>query len=196
MKTNLTIGAVWEDRQDGSRWELLAVKDGRVQIAPVAGGEYRIMGEKSLRSNYKLVALKAAEVKAQAEAEDNNPAHAAVKAQASEVCSYEKEGRCAATNRECEDYHRGKCLRAKTAATATQAPAAGDHKERAPKGRVMLSDGTIIPGAHFITNVCGKTREDTYKVDSPIRWLLKPAGQALLADKGAGIVYGQPVTSK
>jgi len=57
-----------------------------------------------------------------------------------------------------------------------------------------MPDGKIIPGAQFIIEVCGRPRGNTYKVDSPIRWLLKPAGQELLKEKGASIVYGQEIS--
>ena len=61
---------------------------------------------------------------------------------------------------------------------------------RAAGGRVQLKDGTVIPGSKFITQICGVTREDSYKVDSPIRWLAKPDGAALLQKHEATIVTG------
>lgn len=65
---------------------------------------------------------------------------------------------------------------------------------RAAVGRVQLKDGTIIAGSKFITETCQQKREDTYKVDSPIRWLLKPTGQAFLKTHDAKVVYGEKVT--
>lgn len=66
-------------------------------------------------------------------------------------------------------------------------------KPRAAVGRVKLADGTIITGADFITQTCKLERAKTYNVDSPIRWLLKPAGLELLKARGAAIVYGEKV---
>jgi hypothetical protein len=65
---------------------------------------------------------------------------------------------------------------------------------RAAGGWVQLKDGVVIAGSRFIVGVCGKYREDTYKADSPIRWLLKEAGQALLKEYEAQIVYGEKIT--
>jgi len=91
----------------------------------------------------------------------------------------------------------GKCLKRKvrTEPIAPPAPATSEErKARATVGRVKMPDGTVIAGSKFITEVCGKTRDESYKVDSPIRWLKKPAGQELLKDKGAIIVYGSHVS--
>ncbi|MDD5191196.1 MAG: hypothetical protein PHE50_09170 [Dehalococcoidales bacterium] len=71
---------------------------------------------------------------------------------------------------------------------------ASEKSGRAAGGRVQLGDGKVIPGSKFIVDVCGKTREETYKADSPIRWLLKPAGQELLKTHGAKVVYGEPIS--
>lgn len=67
---------------------------------------------------------------------------------------------------------------------------------RAAGGRVQLSDGKVIAGSKFITEVCGQSRDVTYKADSPIRWLLKPAGQELLKAHSAAIVYGEKITKE
>lgn len=158
MNNQLTIGTIWEDRESGGRYELDGVNDGRVQISPVAGGDYRVMAEKSLRKNYKLVAMKKEAVETPPpEPEPEEP------------------------------------VQPEPSPEPAEAHAEGE-AERAPAGRVKLADGKVIAGAHFITQVCGQSRETTYKVDSPIRWLLKPAGDALLKGKGAIIVYGQPIT--
>ena len=77
--------------------------------------------------------------------------------------------------------------------TPAQPEQATEKAARATIGRVQLQDGSIIAGAKFITETCGQKRDDTYKVDSPIRWLLKPTGQALLAAHGAKVVYGEKI---
>jgi hypothetical protein len=155
-KSKFTIGAIWRDREDGEDFELLGAKDGKVQISPLNGGDYRIMAERSLRTNYKLVALNKKDTTLP------GPPEAA-----------------RATPPPAEEQK------------APPVPPKGD---RAKAGHVKLADGTVIHGSRFITEICGKKREDTYKVDSPIRWLLKPAGQALLKAKGAAIVYGEELT--
>jgi hypothetical protein len=72
--------------------------------------------------------------------------------------------------------------------------AAAEKSGRAAGGRVQLKDGSIIAGSKFITETCQQSREDTYKADSPIRWLLKETGQALLKENEAQIVYGEKIT--
>lgn len=65
---------------------------------------------------------------------------------------------------------------------------------RATGSRVQLKDGTITAGSKFIVEVYKLTREDSYKADSPIRWLLKPAGRALLNEHETKIVYGEKIS--
>lgn len=181
MKAKLTIGAVWSDRKTGGRYELVAVNEaeGKVQLCPVgnSGAGYRIMSENSLRTNYHLEY-----VKAPSEPPPGYVAESQLEADDAE----------AATRREA-------VLDEPPAPEPTEADrqiAEAVHARggRAPIGRVKLADGTVMAGAHFITKVAGKSRDDTYKVDSPIRWLLKPDGQALLKAHGAAIVYGESVT--
>jgi hypothetical protein len=69
-----------------------------------------------------------------------------------------------------------------------------DKTGRAAGGRVQLKDGTVTAGSKFITETCKLTRENSYKADSPIRWLLKETGQALLKEHEAQIVYGEKIT--
>jgi len=67
---------------------------------------------------------------------------------------------------------------------------------RAAGGRVQLKDGSVIAGSKFIVEVCQQSRESTYKADSPIRWLLKEAGKALLKEHEAQVVYGEKITKQ
>lgn len=159
----MTIGTIWADRETGEKCKVEAVSDdGRVQLSPVAGGNYRIMSrimsEKSLRSNYQLVAMK-----------EEPPAPAAPAQPAKEK----------------------KVKKALPAPQGDKSP-----RQKPVPGRVQMPDGSVIAGSRFIIEVCGKKRDETYRVDSPIRWLLKPDGQAMLKEKGATIVYGQQITKK
>ncbi len=168
----MTINTVWADRETGKKYQVEAVSsDGRVQISPLDGGDYRIMAEKSLRSNYQLVAMTPEKAEAVTEPEPQPEPEL--------LHAIEKEG--ATEEGKAEDM----------AIMRADAEKAG----RAPAGRVQMPDGKVIAGSQFITEVCGKSRDETYKVDSPIRWLAnKPAGQELLKSQGATIVYGQALT--
>ena len=249
VKTQITIGTIWEDRGNGQRCEVLATNDGKVQVAPVTGGEYKVMTTKSLRSNYKLVAmekkeapdmsnahfngdrpaieedileaeereqeLQAAVAEGEAETrEAQESARQSIEADDAEHdfklfqeanctgCFYSDPDNIGSDNPCCTypgalEVEDGKCLKRKVKPEPISPPAptpSEGKKGRATVGRVKMPDGTIIAGSKFITEVCGKTRDESYKVDSPIRWLLKPAGQELLKDKGAIIVYGSHVS--
>lgn len=60
MAEQLTIGAIWQSKRTGQKFQVVAVKGSKVQIATTNGqaGEYRIMTQKSLRKSYVLVAIK------------------------------------------------------------------------------------------------------------------------------------------
>jgi hypothetical protein len=137
--------------------------NGHVQLSGVNQADgYKVMSEKSLRNNYKLVALDEKKAETVAAPAMDQPA-------APEL----------------------------TPAPANDAPPVeqpADKAGRAAGGRVQLKDGTVTAGSKFIIEVCKLTREESYKADSPIRWLLKPAGQALLKEHEAQIVYGEKIT--
>lgn len=160
------IGTVWEEREKGGRYKVEAVQDGKAQLAPESGGEYRIMAERSLRTNYKMV-------EKQELAVDRH--------EFSAPPQLSEEARRVITGGRDEMM------------AAATAPLVESKEGRALAGRVKMPDGAIIAGSHFIIQVCGKSRDETYKVDSPIRWLVKK-GQQLLTEKGATIVYGQALT--
>lgn len=194
----VTIGTVWEDRSNGTRGEVIAVQENKVQLATGGVEGFRIMTAKSLRSNYRLAAM---------------PGHQDVvigRLVIDEKASKEVGtlvGDVVLNEDAIEDEEREQELQAgvaegeaetreaqQSALESVKADEEAGKKARATVGRVSLADGTIIAGSNFIIQVCGKTRDETYKVDSPIRWLLKPAGQELLKEKGATIVYGEKVT--
>ena len=180
MENQLTVGAVWQDREDGTDYEVIGVKDGRVQISPVSGGDYRIMSEKSLRSNYKLVAIKK---------EDKGETVAVVEEAPQAVTTAPQAAPPAPPAPP-------KVKREPKPQVKKEAPAVQGKAQRAPSGHVKTADGIVIAGSAFITGIAGLTRDATYKVDSPIRWLAKPDGQALLKRWNATIVFGEELTKK
>ena len=160
-KVQVTIGTIWQDRGNEKKYEVTAV-NGRIQLSGVDQADgYKVMTEKSLRNNYKLLAISEKKVEAVL---DPTPETAAEQIPAPVDGPQEQSGRPA------------------------------EKTGRAAGGRVMLKDGTVTAGSKFITEVCQQSREDTYKADSPIRWLLKPAGQVLLKEHGARVVYGEKIT--
>ena len=175
MKTQVTIGTIWEDRGSGKKFEVTGVND-HIQLSGANQADgYKVMSEKSLRNNYKLVALEA-------------PKKTTVEVPEPTVAQEFKEHLESSTEAPQAP------ATAPAAQISEQPKELADKPARAPIGRVQLEDGTIITGAKFITDICKQTREDTYKVDSPIRWLQKPAGQALLTDHKAKIVVGEKIT--
>jgi hypothetical protein len=236
MRSQVTTGSKWLERGgSGIVAEVVGNQDGKVQLAVKGREGYRIMSVGSLFSNYKpapvLTAEElAAEVKAKAEAEDNNPEHMRLRRSA-------KPGKNGAFGITVEIKPATKSFslgvntwlsrpivafdaatdkitvspafpaavgvadefvieNMKQGESRTVAVLGGDTGKpaRAAVGRVKLQDGKIIAGSDFITQVCGCIRAETYNVDSPIRWLLKPAGQDMLKVRGATIVYGEKVT--
>ena len=188
VKTQITIGTIWEDRSNGARGEVVAVDGNKVQLATGGAEGFRVMTTKSLRSNYKLVAMPGKEP-------PSPPYHELAEQEAGlaedviETEEREQELRAAVAEGEAETREAQQ-----SALESVKADEEGGKKARATVGRVKMPDGTVIAGSKFITEVCCRTRDESYKVDSPIRWLLKPAGQELLKEKGATIVYGEQVS--
>lgn len=57
MKNTITIGTIWKDNRTGKTFEVTAVNN-KIQLSPTTGEQvYSIMSEKSLRKNYKLIAM-------------------------------------------------------------------------------------------------------------------------------------------
>jgi len=162
-KVQVTIGTIWQDRGNGKQFEVTAV-NGHVQLSGIDQADgYKVMTEKSLRNNYKLVARTVKEA-------EKPPVVAAEAVITTETTK-------------------------EPATLVTSAPAQLAVKAgRATGGRVILKDGTVTAGSKFITEICKLTREESYKADSPIRWLLKEAGQALLKEHEAQVVYGEKIT--
>lgn len=208
MRSQVTTGSKWLERGgSGVIAEVVGNQDGKVQLAVKGREGYRIMSVGSLFSNYKpapvLTAEElAAEVKAKAEAEDNNPEHMRLRRSAKPGkggafgITVEVKPATKSFSLPAQEVPPASAENMKQGESRTVAVLGGDtgKKARAAVGRVKLSDGRIIAGSDFITQVCGCIRAETYNVDSPIRWLLKPAGQDMLKVRGATIVYGEKVS--
>jgi hypothetical protein len=167
MKTQVTIGTIWQDRGNQKTFEVTGFnrETGVIQLSSVGNGDgYKTMTESSLRKNYKLVALNMKEFKSSA--------------------APPKEGTAAHETPETQEV------------TENIEPQEQPEVKtgRATSGRVQMEDGRVVAGSKFITEICQQLREDTYKVDSPIRWLLKETGQALLQAHNAKVVYGERIT--
>jgi hypothetical protein len=174
MKMQVTMGTIWQDRGNGKRFEVTGFnKDtGVIQVSAIGNGDgYKTMSESSLRKNYKLIALNIKELEL------------TIGDKIAQVLEEVPVGTPVAEPEQVVETH-------------TQPEQVVEKATRATLGRVQLEDGSVIAGAKFITVTCGQKREDTYKVDSPIRWLLKPTGQALLAAHAAKVVYGEKITTK
>jgi len=160
-KIQVTIGTIWQDRGNEKRFEVTSV-NGHIQLSGVNQTDgYKVMTEKSLRNNYKLLAINEKKIE-----EVTAPAMEPPATQEPEP----------------------------TPPADEQQQPPEPKTGRAAGGRVQLKDGSVIAGSKFIVDICKQPREDSYKADSPIRWLLKEAGQALLKEHEAKVVYGEKIT--
>jgi len=88
-KAKVPIGTIWHDRGHGKKFEVTAV-NGHVQLSGVNRADgYKVMSDKSLRNNYKLVALDEKKVEVSTPAMDPPPAPEPAPAPANETPTIE-----------------------------------------------------------------------------------------------------------
>ena len=177
------LGSRWQDRSGGRVFTVGVISGDKVTL-DVEGQHVKDMGAKSLVHNYRQVPAPVNPV-------DDPVVHAALVEKA-----FDDGGIDAALTKAARLIT--KKVNAKTPEASAHRSAvkkAGEDKAgRAQGGRVKLADGSVVPGSKFITVVCGLRREDSYKADSPIRWLLK--NPLVLSSQRADIVYGEALSSK